>query len=401
MIQMCYAPAILTDTGTMVEWVKYSAYGVPYSLPAPPPGDQVTDSDGDWDATDDSAISGSGSYDVRQDADLNGKVESDDITHANSITGGYQTLGRWLLGADIIGNRRGYAGYEFDPTFVGNKRSLYHVRHRVYDAGLGRWTRRDPLGYVDGMGLFQYVQSTPVAMVDFMGLCCNSRRLGDSLSVYIPAPRTCPVPSSTQCAPGYYYDASLDQCVIIRESWGCAARSTDNAACYACCNGGTLSGTDKLSCYSYCNERFFVRDHPPFIPSPNADGPCHRESSGHTRCGAICRNLRETLPDTGDGIMINNENGRMCCICDLSNDGVRNCDAIADCVSERMSCFAFLNPNTPFPCRVAKCMGTQISCLRDRLRGSPAHCEQYIQNALSYLTTTLKDYEHQCALAKP
>ncbi len=186
MIQMCYAPAILTDTGTMVEWVKYSAYGVPYSLPAPPPGDQVTDSDGDWDATDDSAISGSGSYDVRQDADLNGKVESDDITHANSITGGYQTLGRWLLGADIIGNRRGYAGYEFDPTFVGNKRSLYHVRHRVYDAGLGRWTRRDPLGYVDGMGLYEYIAGRPNVSRDSHGTYSRSCNAINASSMQVP-----------------------------------------------------------------------------------------------------------------------------------------------------------------------------------------------------------------------
>ncbi|MBK9189248.1 MAG: hypothetical protein IPM33_09870 [Phycisphaerales bacterium] len=39
--------AILTDDGSMVEWVKYSAYGVPFGLPA---GD--TDSDGDWDGDD-------------------------------------------------------------------------------------------------------------------------------------------------------------------------------------------------------------------------------------------------------------------------------------------------------------------------------------------------------------
>ncbi|MGD9791110.1 MAG: RHS repeat-associated core domain-containing protein [Phycisphaerales bacterium] len=175
--------AILTDTGKMVEWVKYSAYGVPYSLPA---GD--TDSDGDWDATDDSAISGSGSYDVRQDADLNGKVESDDITHANSITGGYQTLGRWLLGADIIGNRRGYAGYEFDPTFVGNKRSLYHVRHRVYDAGVGRWTRRDPLGYMDGMGQYEYCNDNAMILSDPDGLC-SSGTCG--VATVVPVPSRC------------------------------------------------------------------------------------------------------------------------------------------------------------------------------------------------------------------
>jgi len=29
----------------------------------------------------------------------------------------------------------------------------------VYDAENGRWTRRDPLGYVDGMGLYEYCRS--------------------------------------------------------------------------------------------------------------------------------------------------------------------------------------------------------------------------------------------------
>ncbi|MGE0365174.1 MAG: RHS repeat domain-containing protein [Phycisphaerales bacterium] len=72
-----------------------------------------------------------------------------------------------------MGNRRGYAGYEFDPTFVGNKRSLYHVRHRVYDAGVGRWTRRDPLGYIDGMGLYEYVRTSPLRHTDDSGLRCG------------------------------------------------------------------------------------------------------------------------------------------------------------------------------------------------------------------------------------
>jgi hypothetical protein len=43
--------AILTDAGSMVEWVKCSSCVVPFALPA---GD--TDSDGDWDATDSTAI---------------------------------------------------------------------------------------------------------------------------------------------------------------------------------------------------------------------------------------------------------------------------------------------------------------------------------------------------------
>ncbi|HFE46515.1 MAG TPA: RHS repeat-associated core domain-containing protein [Nannocystis exedens] len=107
---------------------------------------------------------------MRQDAELDGDVDSSDAVHAHSITGAYQTLGRGILSSAGVNNRRGYAGYEYDPTFEGAERHLYHVRHRVYDADVGRWTRRDPLGYVDGMSLYEYVASRPVTATDPDGL---------------------------------------------------------------------------------------------------------------------------------------------------------------------------------------------------------------------------------------
>jgi len=64
-----------------------------------------------------------------------------------------------------VGNRKGYAGYEHDETLT-----MYHVRHRVYRADLGRWMTRDPLGYVDGMGLYEYVAGMAVAEVDPSGM---------------------------------------------------------------------------------------------------------------------------------------------------------------------------------------------------------------------------------------
>ena len=163
--------AILTDDGSMVEWVKYSAYGVPFGLPA---GD--TDSDGDWDGDDKGRI-GSGAYDVRKDVNLDGVEDSDDVDQGNAVTGGNHALGRGVLSAGgpggAVGNRRGYAGYEYAPELEGTGaagRHLYHVRHRVYDADVGRWTRRDPLGYVDGMGLYEYVGGMAVVLTDVWGL---------------------------------------------------------------------------------------------------------------------------------------------------------------------------------------------------------------------------------------
>ena len=54
-----------------------------------------------------------------------------------------------------------YCGYLFD-TETG----LYHVRRRMYHPTLGRWLQRDPLRYVDGMSLYEYVMSLPTEEAD-------------------------------------------------------------------------------------------------------------------------------------------------------------------------------------------------------------------------------------------
>jgi RHS repeat-associated protein len=59
------------------------------------------------------------------------------------------------------------ARYEFWPAPAS---SLYSVRHRVLHSDLGRWTRRDPLGYVDGMSLYSYVQALVLLATDAFGL---------------------------------------------------------------------------------------------------------------------------------------------------------------------------------------------------------------------------------------
>ena len=106
--------ALLTSSGKMVEWDKYSAYGKPFGMPV---GD--TDSDGDWDLTDLGNMSGA--YDVRKDADLDGDVDSSDVTWAN--TNGYQTLGYGVLSSSYVRNTKGYAGYENDANLV----RFYHM----------------------------------------------------------------------------------------------------------------------------------------------------------------------------------------------------------------------------------------------------------------------------------
>jgi RHS repeat-associated protein len=47
---------------------------------------------------------------------------------------------------------------------------LYHFRFRDLDPVLGRWTREDPLGYIDRLSLYQYVRSSPIRYHDPAGL---------------------------------------------------------------------------------------------------------------------------------------------------------------------------------------------------------------------------------------
>ncbi len=58
-----------------------------------------------------------------------------------------------------------YCGYYRD-----SETGLYHVRHRCLHATLGRWTSRDPIGYADGMSLYEYVRSAPAQYADSRGL---------------------------------------------------------------------------------------------------------------------------------------------------------------------------------------------------------------------------------------
>lgn len=75
-------------------------------------------------------------------------------------------IGRGKVGSADTGNRKGYAGYEFDPSIIA-----YHVRHRAYLPEIGRWSRRDPIGYEGGISLYSYATLLPLILTDARGLC--------------------------------------------------------------------------------------------------------------------------------------------------------------------------------------------------------------------------------------
>ncbi|MHC4527931.1 MAG: RHS repeat domain-containing protein [Planctomycetota bacterium] len=55
----------------------------------------------------------------------------------------------------------------------GNNLTLQINRHRYYDYYTGRWLTHDPVGYVDGMNLYEYVKSNPILWLDPVGRTCT------------------------------------------------------------------------------------------------------------------------------------------------------------------------------------------------------------------------------------
>jgi RHS repeat-associated protein len=156
--------ALVGPAGALRETASYSSYGIPIGRPA---GD--TDSDGDCDQTDiDNIDNWTSGYDVRYDVDLDGDIDATDSTIASANYQG-TTLGWNVLSSSDLHNDRGYAGYRWKQNV-----SKYEVRHRTKDPHLGRWLTRDPLGYVDGMSVYEYAISRPIVLLDPLGLSSNN-----------------------------------------------------------------------------------------------------------------------------------------------------------------------------------------------------------------------------------
>ena len=85
----------------------------------------------------------------------------------------YDPYGRTYISApdgtarpvSAYGNPFAWTGQRYDPAV-----RLYHFWARSYSPALGRWLQRDPLGYVDGVGLYEYVGGQPLDYHDPYGL---------------------------------------------------------------------------------------------------------------------------------------------------------------------------------------------------------------------------------------
>jgi RHS repeat-associated protein len=165
------ATLAMTGSGvspTIMERVRYTAYGVArHRWGTDANGDGASDSN---DKTLILSLAGKKISEVgyRPDTDLNrdGVIDSKDVALLPSTA--TPPLLDGLVSDASPGapdNVFGYDGYVFN----GENR-IYVVRFRCYDPATGRWLERDPLGYLDGGGLYAYCRGNPSAWIDSYGL---------------------------------------------------------------------------------------------------------------------------------------------------------------------------------------------------------------------------------------
>ncbi|MBL8881333.1 MAG: hypothetical protein JNG88_19710, partial [Phycisphaerales bacterium] len=116
-------------------------------------------------AWDDFTGFGTGDLAVSADVNRDGSIDSADATLISDMDGWGAWGGNGRGFVSRVDSRKGYAGYEFDPATT-----QWHVRHRVLVSEMGRWGRRDPLGYVDGVNMYSNVYGRPIRFVDPFGL---------------------------------------------------------------------------------------------------------------------------------------------------------------------------------------------------------------------------------------
>ncbi len=287
--------ALLSSVGGQVEQIRYSAYGTPYCIPL---GD--VNATGLNDPSSDPIIVrewfDTSFYDVRGDIDLDGTVEFSDwsIVYADAQST-HRPKGWGFLTDDTVNNRKGYAGYESDAVaYITPSMQLtwlWHCRNRVYHDRLGSWLRRDPLGYVDGMSLYAYLRSNPLAATDSTGLASPWPPVSPTGPGYIvpatpPTPPFTPIPAPGTIAPRVpggspmlYPAHSLCEDTVEAQKCIAACPVTVNAAIdarYAACNAA--AAFTRSACIAIC-------------PAPGKTGAsaCRLLCSiGYTSATAIC-----------------------------------------------------------------------------------------------------------------
>jgi len=80
---------------------------------------------------------------------------------------------RTVLSGSAADSDFGYTGH-----FMHQASGLALAPYRAYDADIGRWLNRDPIGEQGGVNLYAYVGNNPINLVDPLGLVSEEAKKG-------------------------------------------------------------------------------------------------------------------------------------------------------------------------------------------------------------------------------
>jgi RHS repeat-associated protein len=110
-------------------------------------------------------IDSTGAITERYDYDVYGSP----TIYTDNSSGGWYDGDESFSAGNMIGNFYLFTGRELDILDSGSLKIQYS-RARYYCPATGRFISRDPIGYEDGMNLYEYVKSGPVNGLDPHGL---------------------------------------------------------------------------------------------------------------------------------------------------------------------------------------------------------------------------------------
>ncbi|GEM_PF-3449188 len=177
-------------------------------------------------------------------------------------------------------NPYGYTTRELDPESL-----LLHYRARTYHPTLKQFMQRDPLGYVDGPNLHQYVLGNPVRYNDSFGQQGGGK--GSGANGQDPFPGLLPPDTNPEWSccrrlgpRGYYGSyawARTPQGMHVDE--GCRRAGYDSGAPYSVCESilGMPPGVKKPP----------PSPRPPFPSRPPGYGKCWMDCMAQNGCGTV------------------------------------------------------------------------------------------------------------------
>lgn len=166
------------------------------------------------------------------------------------------------FGNVILNTNPGFQPFGFAGGLYDRQTGLVRFGARDYDAGVGRWTAKDPIRFTgQSSNLYGYVRSDPVNFIDREGLAPFTNNTG-ILIPYKPEqaefqPPSLAFPGETVDVDGIYSPPGTEDPICIKIPGNCSAIARPNGELVVSC--GLLGAVDNQFPLPFFDDRFYPK----------------------------------------------------------------------------------------------------------------------------------------------